>query len=440
MAVRVHADRVHDAVRRLGCGPDAAVATVGASALDLVDAVATDPESVGDPVGWWFARARELGRTGAGQVTVGSPDEQLPVGGGVLSGDANQARLAEALESLPERERAALLLRDSYALPAAAVGTALALEPEVAMELVARARLAFLPRLLLGTTAEQPGSHSDLPALARLAAGGPVAARHATTRRHAQSCDTCSAVLDVQERAHRLLSGLTVVALPEADRIELLDAVQERARQVMPLAVLASDDDAVDGRPRRILPLSLAALLLLLAAGAGTAVGLYASRGAPAPATQAVGGPATFLTAAPVLRVPAAPRLPPVTAPATAQVFTLTPSPTPVVTTPPPTSPPPSATPSPTALPATLSLSPTSGPNGTQVTVLGTGWTPGATVQLGYRDSTGALTPARARAVADANGTFTATLTATDPKRLPGPHQVTAGDGRQTVSAPFTAN
>ena len=102
--VRVHADRVHDAVRRLGCGPEASVEVVEESALDLVAAVAGRPESVPDPVGWWFARARTLARSVAGG------DDALPVGGGVLSGDANQVRLAEALEAMPERERAALLL------------------------------------------------------------------------------------------------------------------------------------------------------------------------------------------------------------------------------------------------------------------------------------------------------------------------------------------
>ena len=432
-AVRVHADRVHDAVRRLGCGPDAAVHVVRDSALDLVDTVAADPTSVGDPVGWLFARARVLGRSRAG-----GPGDELPVGGGVLSGDTNQVRLAEALELLPDQQRAALLLRDSYALPAAAVGTALALEPTAALELVARARLAFLPHLLGGESLERSGGHSDLDALARLGEGGPVAARDATARRHAQSCEECSAVLDVQERAHRLLSGLTVVALPDTDRQDLIAAVDQRAAQLLPPAAVPVEEEPWDDGPRRVLPLSLAAVLLLVAIGLGAAVGLYASRGRQAPATAAVGGPAAFVTPAPVLTVPPASRLPaPPTTPATTQVFTITPSPVPVVTTPPP-SPSPTATPPSPTVPASLTLAPSSGPNGTNVSVNGAGWTPGATVRVGYQNQAGAVTPSTSSAVVQADGTFSTVLTATDTGGVPGPHRVTASDGTHSSEATFT--
>ena len=432
-AVRIHADRVHDAVRRLGCGPGAAAAVTGASALDLVDAVADDPAAVGDPVGWWFARARALGRSRAG-----SPDDALPVGGGVLSGDANQVRLAQALEALPEQQRAALLLRDSYALPAAAVGTALSLEPSAALELVARARLAFLPQLLGGDSLDRPGGHSDLEALARLGEGGPVAARDATTRRHVQSCETCSAVLDVQERAHRLLSGLTVVALPDADREELIEAVAGRVRQLLPAALPVAVEEPVDDRPRRVLPLALAALLLLVAVGLGAAVGLYASRSGRAPAIDTVGGPATLVTAAPVLTVPPASRLPALpTTPPTAQVFTLTPSPVPTTPPPSPTASP-SVSPTPSAVPVTVALSPATGPDGTAVTVTGTGWTPGSTVQVSYRDPAGAVTPATATGVVTAAGTFRTVLAAADPTGAKGPHRVTVTDGTKVGAATFT--
>src|SRR5690242_17125109 len=169
--VRVHADRVHDAVRRLGCGPEASIRVVQQSALELVDAAGRRSSEVTDPVGWWFARARSLARK------TTSEDDALPLGGGVLSTDANQVRLAEALESRPERERAALLLRDSYDLPLPAVATVLGLDEDSAAELVAQARLSFLP--LLTTTPAVP--HSDhvaqLGPLGRVAEGGAVAAR-----------------------------------------------------------------------------------------------------------------------------------------------------------------------------------------------------------------------------------------------------------------------
>nr|MDP9102253.1 hypothetical protein [Actinomycetota bacterium] len=140
-AVRVHADRVHDATRRLGCTADSAVEIVENSALDLVDALRGNPESVSDLVGWWFARARQLGRAAA------DAEPDLPMGGGLLANDEVQQQLAEALEQLPERERVAILMRDSYALPALSLATALGTTPDAALELVGRARLDLLPAL-----------------------------------------------------------------------------------------------------------------------------------------------------------------------------------------------------------------------------------------------------------------------------------------------------
>ncbi|MFN2521706.1 MAG: hypothetical protein ABR614_00115, partial [Mycobacteriales bacterium] len=109
-AVRVHADRVHDFLRRLGCEPGAAVEVVETSALDLVQTAAGDQRNISDLVGWWFGRARGLG------VRVAGGSSGVPLGGGLLSADADQQRIAEALEQLPERERVAVLLRDAYAL------------------------------------------------------------------------------------------------------------------------------------------------------------------------------------------------------------------------------------------------------------------------------------------------------------------------------------
>ncbi|MCU1586761.1 MAG: hypothetical protein JWN31_254, partial [Frankiales bacterium] len=304
-AVRVHADRVHDAVRRLGCGPEAATQVVERSALGLVEAVARQPESVGDPVGWWFAKARALGRQAAGG------DDDLPVGGGLLSSDANQVRLAEALESRPERERAALLLRDSYDLPATAVGTALGLDAQGAMEVVGAARLAFLPTLI-GAVPSLPTDHAvDLAALARLGEGGPQAVRDATARRHVRSCERCADVLDAQERARRMLAGLTVVALPDADRTAILGRVESRARALLPAAEAVADDEWEDPPTRRY-PLSLMVLGLVVAVGLGIGGGMLASRGTPVSRTGDL-GMQELVTAAPVLRLPV-PASPTVTA------------------------------------------------------------------------------------------------------------------------------
>ncbi len=432
--VRVHADRVHDAVRRLGCPPEAAADVVLSSALELVDAVAQQPETVGDPVGWWFARARARGRA----LTGTGVDDELPVGGGVLGGDANQVRLAEALEALPEGQRAALLLRDSYDLSAGAVGTALGLAPDAAMQVVGTARLAFLPTLLGGEVLSVEGHQVDLGALARLGEGATSLARDATVRRHVQSCSRCADVLDAQERARRLLTGLTVVALPDAAREQILAAAGDRAAALLaaPEPEAAFYDD--EGETRRGYSLSLMALGLVVAVGASVAIAIAVSRGnTVSPNTAANGIP--LVTQAPVLT--AAPR-PPIPAQATPSVsptprtFQITPSPTPTptLTAGPPT---PSATIS--EEPLSLEIVPSSGPNNSEMTVNGRGWTPGAVVTVEYHLQVNNNTGSTASVVADERGRFTTLLTASDPANLPGPHEVTADDGAHQASATFTA-
>ena len=433
--VRVHADRVHDAVRRLGCPPEAAVDVVERSALDLVDTVAQQPDAVGDPVGWWFARARALGRAATGR----GEDDDLPVGGGVLGGDANQVRLAEALESRPERERAALLLRDSYDLPASAVGTALGLDPQGAMDVVGAARLSFLPALLGGTALTAAGHPVQLASLARLGEGGAVAAQDATARRHVQSCQRCSDVLDAQERARRILQGLTVVALPDAERLAVLAAVEVRARQRLPQAQpVVEDEEEWDDEPQRRFSLSLMALGLVAALGLGVGLGVLLTRQGTVTPSEALNS-LPLITQPPVLTASPRPGTPTPTGTPTASptpftfVITPSPTPTPTLTT--------SPTPSPTISeePLSLELVPSSGPNNTEITVNGRGWTPGAVVTVEYRLQFGGQTGSSVDVFADERGRFTTTLTANDPQNLPGPHEVAADDGAHQASATFNA-
>jgi len=434
-AVRVHADRVHDAVRRLGCDPEAAVQVVEQSAQDLLEAAARSPEGVGDPVGWWFARARALARS------VARHDDALPVGGGVLSADANQVRLAAALESLPERDRAALLLRDSYDLPAAAVGTCLGLDAAGAMTVVGHARLAFLPALLGGSPIEVSTHAVDVGALARQSEGGQTAARDATTRRHVQNCDGCGDVVDAQERARRLLSGLTVVALTDAEREALLSRVESRARAVLPGAEPLVEFEEWEQEPERHYSLSLMALGFVLAIGVGVGGGLLASRSKGVEPVVAAGEQPALVTAAPVISLAPRPGLtgqPAPTTPTAPRVFVITPSPTPIPT-PTVTVAPPSATPTSVTEPLSLEINPSSGPINTKITVSGRGWTPGAFVQLAYLEQVGGNPGSSAAVQVDALGRFTTTLTAHDGQGLPGPHSITAGDGTNNTTATFNA-
>lgn len=434
-AVRVHADRVHDAVRRLGAPPEAATQVVLTSAVELVDTVAARPESVPDPVGWWFARARALGRTAVGA----GADDELPVGGGVLGGDANQLRLAQALENRPERDRAALLLRDSYDLPATAVGTALGVDPATAMEIVGAARLAFLPALLGGAPVSVADHSVDLGALARLGEGGAVAARDATTRRHVQSCSRCTDVLDAQERARRLLSGLTVVAMPDAAREELLGTVQARAQAALPAAVPeeVEEYDDEDDELRRPYSRSLLTLGLLAAIGIGVGIGIAANRDVTISPAQAVQG-VPHITEAPALTAPPRTAPTPVLTPSvspTPRVYVITPSPTPTPTDTATAS----AQPTVSLEPLSLELVPSTGPNETEMTVNGRGWNPGSFVTVEYHLTVGNGTGSTATVLVDERGRFTTLLAAHDPNGLPGAHQVTADDGAHQASATFTA-
>jgi DNA-directed RNA polymerase specialized sigma24 family protein len=428
--VRVHADRVHDAVRRLGCSPEAAVEVVESSAMDLVESARGS--ELEDPVGWWFARARVLAR----QV-ADTGDDDLPVGGGVLGGDANQVRLAEALESRPERERAALLLRDSYDLPAASVGTVLNLDANSAMQVVGAARLAFLPALLGGPVLSLTGHDVDLASLARLAEGGQPAARDATTRRHAQSCARCAEALDAMERARRLLSGLTVVALPDEEREALLGRVETAARAVLPLApVVEEDADEYWEDERRPYSLSLITLGMVVAIGLGVLGGVLASRAHNTSVdAQARNFPLVTPAAIAVVAPSAAPVTTDPTVSAPPRVTYLPPSQTPTPTA--------SATPTTGAsattdpITPTVTIDPTSGPNDTEITVTGSNWTPNGFINLSYRSQIGTV-GATGTVQADASGAFTTTLKAHDPQAIPGAHQVVVDDGTSTDSVTFT--
>ncbi len=390
-AVRVHLDRVHDAVRRLGCEPEAALEVVEVSAVDLVEAIAHRPATVSDAVGWWFRRALELGR----QLATRKADD-LPLGGGALSADTDQQVLAQALDQLPERERIALLLRDSYDLPVTTVGAALDLDASFATALVSRARVAFLP--LFGEQVE--------PA-------------------------------DAQQRTRTLLSGLTVAAVPEPER----SAVMARLDGVV-FGILASSaalplplpgeveymDD--EDEPRLFSPLLVLLALVLVAVG-GLGLGLVLGLGAdntPTPISPA--GQLDALVSPPPVEpeVLISPPVVEVPAPATSVFVIPSPSPSPIPPPPPPPPPPPRLS---------IAIEPSSGGNGAELQVTGLGWPPGATVTVTYLDTSSRDTGSRVSVVVDDAGEFSVELLAEDPADLPGLHTVVASDGARTVQVPY---
>lgn len=431
--LRLHADRVHDAVRRLGVGADAAPEVVRSTALALVAAVAERPQQVRDAVGWWFAAARRTSR----RLVPPRPD--LPLGGGVLASDGDQTVLAEAVEGLREDERLAVLTRDAYRLPWPSVAGALSTDETTAAATVFRARAHAVPLLDDEPAPPLPGHAEDLAGLARLADGDQAAPNDATLRRHVQVCPDCTAVVAAQERVRLLLSGLAVVALPDRTRAAVLRDGASRARAALPPAVAltltAEERELWEDDERRVLPPVFAALGVLAAVILGTGLGVIMSRGASAvlPASNAA-IPAVSLppVAAPTpIRLPPQPPPAPVTGPRTTVTY-LTPSPTP--TTAPPT---PSPTPTPSAR-AAVTVEPAAGPSGTVLRVTGTGWQPGGRVTVQYLDTSGRPTSSRATGSVAADGTFSVQLRT--PLAQPGQHVVRATDvdGR-TADGAFTA-
>jgi hypothetical protein len=244
-------------------------------------------------------------------------------------------------------------------------------------------------------------------------------------------------------RAHQMLAGLTVVALPEQVRDAVLGRVDAQARAYLPSAadlVMADDEALVDEAPSRWLVPLYALMGLVAAAVVGTVIGLLLSRGGSGTTTGAQ-DPNVLpeVTGAPIASASPLPTaFPTLSGNPSPSVFFVTPSPSPGSSgagSPPPFSP------EPANEPLTMTSDPTSGPNGAQVTVQGTGWQPRGTVTIDYLDTLGRQTGSHASAAIDARGRFTTTIAAQDPANLPGRHTIRADDGvhpPQTTS--YTVN
>lgn len=430
-AVRVHADRVHDLLRRSGCGPEESVEVCESYAFALIDALVNAPETVGDMAGWWFGRSLELGRRLGGASgdadDPASPADDAPTS--VLSGTTGESQVRAALAGVPEQERAAVMLRDAYDLPPEAVAVALARDIDSAAATVAAGRLRLVALYddrtipdLAGHTGRTP---ADIGTLGRYADGSLPPQRMVPLRRHMGSCPSCEDIVEMLAKGRRLLAGLPVIAMPDDARETMLERVASRAVTVLPsvdevLLAIEEDDETRPAMSPLVVVLAIViALVLGVAVAAVTTLNPSSGQALvdtpPTPTEQ----PSFSVSATPKKHSQSPTSQPTTTSPTTSATSTSA-SPTSTRThTPPPAF-------------ASINLSPTSGPRGTRITVTGSGWQAGTVVSLRY---TGTLVSSTSSATADQQGRFTAHLKANG--TLPGNYTVTADDGSQTASAGF---
>lgn len=422
-AIRVHADRVHDLLRRSGCGPEESVEVTESYAFALLDALVNAPETVGDMAGWWFGRALELGRR-LGGVADDVPGEAST---SVLAGTSGEAQVRAALATLPDSERAAVLLRDGYDLPPQAVAVALRRDLDTAAALVAAGRLHLVARYddrdppdLSAHTGRTP---ADLATLSRLADGTLPPQGSVGLRRHLSACVACEDTVDVLAKGRRLAAGLPVIAFPDEAREAMLARVTERAGAVLPTAdevMLAVEEDD-ETRP------AISPLVVVFAVVVALVLGV-----AVAAMTRSGNGGGT-------LTGQSAPTVAPVT-----PSFSVAPTQSLSVSASPSTSNSPSTSPSRTtsAQPTKsagngtthpgVRISPSSGPRGTTITVTGTGWAPGDSITIRY---TGPVSSSTSSAVAGAHGGWEVTITADG--LVPDDYSIRATGGSGSASASF---
>ena len=420
-AVRVHADRVHDLLRRSGCGAQEAVEVTESYAFALLDALVNAPETVVDMAGWWFGRALELGRR------LGTPIDETSedLSTSVLAGTSGEAQVRAGLAGLPDSERSALVLRDAYDLPPQAVAVALRRDEDSAAGLVADGRLHLVSRYdsrsipsLAGHSGRTP---ADLATLSRLADGTLPPARAVALRRHLGNCPACEDVLDTLAKGRRLCAGLPVIAMPDEAREAMLERVSERAVTVLPSvdAVLLAIEEDDDLKPAISPILVIAVLVVAVLLGVGIAA-LTRSGGG----TSALG--ALTPTTTPSPESPAFST----SANPSASASSNSPSASPSRSLSPSSRPTQSATT--VAVNPEISISPLSGPRGTTITVTGSGWAPGDSIAVRY---TGPVSSSRASASANKRGRFQLTISASG--LVPGDYTVQASGSSGSASQSF---
>ena len=428
-AVRVYADRINDLLRRNGVPALEAIEISETYALALLDALVNAPETVIDLAGWWFARAIELTSR-----QVGSTDAEVEEPISMLAGTAGEEQVRAALATLSDSERAAVMLRDGYDLPAQAVGVALRRGTESATELAAAGRL-HLVAAYDGRRSPDLAGHTgrttvDLLALSQLADGSLESPRAAPLRRHIGNCSACEDVTEALAKGRRLAAGLPIIAMDDDARLSLIDRVAARAISVLPShdEVLRVVDEDHDPGPTVSPVLVIFVLVLALVLGVVLAALIQSDTTPNTPASPPVTIQPSVSAAFPTGAAIKPPHIHPSSAPPTRILTTPAipgaghsskPTKSPVTTT----SPPQAATPK-------IDLSPTSGKSGTTFAVFGSGFPPDTTVTLSY--ATGRST---STAEVDSNGDFTGQLRAAT--LLPGNRRVSATDGSVVVTATF---
>lgn len=437
--VDTYADRLHDAVRRLGCPPSKAAEVMERSALEMIEALRRSPETVTDLVGWWLARIADNTTRVTGQPNSGlaatvrrGRGETMP---GVLHGTQGEKRLSDALAQLDARPRTAILLRDAYDLSPESLAVAFRRDEPSVMRLIAEGRYQLLSAYGESPTSSLDVSHAggtavDVGALAGLADGGLTGSAATELRRHTKRCESCQAILADQTRARRIASALPLVPMPEGARDSLVAALSARAAAVLPSAAEALYSSGPSRRRGPLIPVPVIIGAVAAAVVLGAIVGI----------ASAPGG--TVHTAAGLPTTSSTPTTTPSASKSSAKPSTsASASTTTHPTTTPPTTPAASAsqTTTPPAGSASISVDPPRGPNGRTITVTGSGWQPGVTVSVTYYTGLGQPS-SQAQATPGANGHFTVFLAAEDPTFVPGNHRVYATNGSQSATAFYNAS
>ena len=251
--VRVHADRIHDLLRRLGLRPGPGRRgdrVLRPRAARRARQPARDRRRhrrlvvrPGPGAGEQARRpSRRPGRAGRRGEHAGRD-----AGRGAGAGRARRDARARADRGRPARRlRPRPAVRRRRPAP----------RPRRAAALVTRGRLRLVtsydetPPPTLEGHVGRPAP--DLGRLSALSDGTLPAPDAALLRRHVHGCTECGDVVDALARARRLAAGLPVTALPDEDRERLLATATDRAAATLPTleeVLLAASEDDDDERP-----------------------------------------------------------------------------------------------------------------------------------------------------------------------------------------------